>query len=674
MLQVQGIGRWGGVAAALALGFFLVIGLELCLRFVFDFRAPRLVVELARVEEKFLYAINPEYARRFFSGVSVAGMRMTPHPFVEPRPADALRVILVGGSTVQGYPHPRRLSVSSYVQTMLAEAMPGRSVEVFNMGITAISSFAVARAVEDAMELEPDVVVVYSGHNEIYGVYGSASLSQGGSSIWMKELHYGLMQWGLTSLVRQALSLLNAEGSSPPTSLLRVMSAAGNVEADDTRRNAAEENIRANLSALAQTCKENGVQLVLCTVASNERGFAPTYAEPPMDGEALSVWLALTAGGVEAYAAGRFAAALEAFDDALQQAPYSAWAHFNRGRCLEALGRGQQARRAYRAARDMDPTPWRASSALNEAIRTTARARDVVLVDSEVLFAERSPAAGVGWELMADHVHPTSRGQVLLARGVAEALVGMVAGDAASAAVGRADSVYRTLQGDLPLEQLAVLHDMHILLSEEPMSLGNERHAGELAERADALWGTLSPAEQSAYQRWRQGKGPAILALNAADQLFANRDVERAAQYYRAASLEEPFTPWGDMWATLRWGRSRQALSGGLSESERLAIRAMQERLSLLAHSAGFSPGLAAFFAGYAHYLLGEDGVELLEKSLEDAQVRRLFFYDLLAILCEKLPEQGRAADAERHVRAVTGELGQAEYGRFLLAQLAVHR
>ncbi len=668
------IRRWGGAAAALALGFSLVAGLEFFLRVAFDLRPPPLFIELARVEDRALRTVNPAYARRFFSGVEVAGMRMTPRPYVEPRAANALRVVIVGGSTVQGYPHPRRLSISSYVQTMLEEALPGRAPEVFNMGITAISSFAVARTVEDAMELKPDVVVVYTGHNEIYGVYGSASLSQGGSSIWMKGLHYRLMQWGLTSLVRRALHPLNDESSAPPASLLRVMSAAGSVAASDGRRSAAEENIRANLRAIAQTCSENGVPLVLCTVASNERGFAPSYAEPEMDGQALGAWQELMAGGIETYEQGRFAEALDVFDEALEQAPASAWAHFYRGRCLEALGRSAQARRAYVAARDTDPTPWRASSALNEAIRAVARAGDVALVDGEALLAEHSPPAGIGWELMADHVHPTAQGQVLLARGVAEALVGIAADDTAGAEIRRTDRAYRTLQGDLPLEQLAVLHDMHILLSEEPMSLGNEEQAGALAARADSLWGTLSAAEQSAYQRWRQGTGPAILALNAADQLFANGEVERAAQYYRAASLEEPFTPWGDMWATLRWGRSRQVLAGELSEGERGAIRAMQVRLSLLEHSGGFSPGLAAFFSGYAHYLLGEDGVELLEESLADAQVRRLFFYDLLAILCEKLPEQGRVADAERYVRAVTDELGQADYGRFLLAQLARRR
>ena len=60
-------------------------------------------------------------------------MRMTPRPFVEPRHTNSLRVVIVGGSTVQGYPHPRRLTTSSYLQSMLGDALPQRRVEVFNL-------------------------------------------------------------------------------------------------------------------------------------------------------------------------------------------------------------------------------------------------------------------------------------------------------------------------------------------------------------------------------------------------------------------------------------------------------------------------------------------------------------------------------------------------------------
>ena len=657
---------------ALLLGLGLVGIFEIGIRYISDLRAPQLVVELAQFEEKSLHSINPTYARRFFSGVDVDGMRMTPRPFVEPRHTNSLRVVVVGGSTVQGYPHPRRLTTSSYLQSMLGDALPQRRVEVFNLGITAISSFAVARVVEDAMELKPDIVVVYTGHNEIYGVYGAASLNQGGASIWVKKLYYNIMQWGITALVNRVIQLFNSSSRDlPPTSLLNVMAAAGSVGPEDTRRKDAERNLRANLRDIVEVSQENDVSLLLCTVASNERGFAPSYAEPLIDTGSLNMWKEMIADGNTAYEEKRFNIALSHFENALRLDPQNAWSHFQMGRCLEMLGNKTSARNAYLRARDTDPAPWRASSAINQVIRETAQVKGITLVDGETLFTKYGSSAGIGWDLMDDHVHPSAQGQILLAREVAESVVDLLA--VTSDGMKMSDAEYRQIQGETSLDELAVSHDMYILLSEEPMGEGNELQADRLAERSDSLWNTLTIGERNGYQRWRKGKGPDLLPLNAADQLFAQGDLARASIYYRAAALEEPFTPWGDIWATLRWGRTQQ-LAGIFGEEEKAIVETMRARLDFLANTSDLSPGLVNFFYGYSSFLIEGEGVELLESAIDDKQVRRLFFFDLLAILCEKLPEDGRQGDAERYVREVTEEIGQINYGKFLLEQMAHNR
>ena len=341
------------------------------------------------------------------------------------------------------------------------------------------------------------------------------------------------------------------------------------------------------------------------------------------------------------------------------------------GRCLEMLGNKTSARNAYLRARDTDPAPWRASSAINQVIRETAQVKGATLVDGELLFAKYSSSAGIGWDLMDDHVHPSAQGQILLAREVAESVVDLLA--VTSDGIKMSDVEYRQMQGETSLDELAVSHDMYILLSEEPMGEGNELQANRLAERSDSLWNTLTIGERNGYQRWRKGKGSDLLPLNAADQLFAQGDLARASTYYRAAALEEPFTPWGDIWATLRWGRTRQ-LSGIFGEEEKEIVETMRARLDFLANTSDLSPELVNFFYGYSSFLIEGEGVELLESAIDDKQVRRLFFFDLLAILCEKLPEDGRQGDAERYVREVTEEIGQINYGKFLLEQMAHNR
>ena len=81
-------GPRGGRLKALLLGLGVVALLEGGLRLVPILAPPPFTLELARVDDRSLHAINPAYARRFFAGVAgdvpLRGIRMTPRPYIEP--------------------------------------------------------------------------------------------------------------------------------------------------------------------------------------------------------------------------------------------------------------------------------------------------------------------------------------------------------------------------------------------------------------------------------------------------------------------------------------------------------------------------------------------------------------------------------------------------------------
>ena len=661
--------------AALLVGLVFVVLLEGALRLVPAWVPPAFTLQLTRVGERALHQVNPAYPRRFFSGVAgdipLRGIRMTPRPYVEPVSARGLRVLFAGGSTVQGYPHPRRLAAPSFLQAMLSDLHPGRPIEVFNAGITAASSFAVARAVEDGIAaLAPQAVVVYTGHNEFYGVYGASSLAQGGSSLWSKRGHYAMMQWRLTRLVGDVVSAFRSPDSGPPLSLLEVMSRAAAVSSADPQRKRAADNLDGNLRAIAAICRERGIVLVLCTLASNETGFAPQRSDPPLDGAAGSRYADLLAAGGRQQVA---ISALEALAEAEKMWAGGAYLHFMRGYHLEYSGEAIAARAAYTRARELDTRPWRAPDQFNRVVRQVAVDEGVLTADVEKAFVDASPESGVGWELMADHLHPNVAGQALLARVVATALsTAPGVWGAAPSQMLKTDAAYGRLLGDLPVERLAVLRAMAALFSAPPMDQGNETRVLELQRQVEMLWAHLRPGEQRGVENWLAGRGPDMLALNAAESLYSEGDYESAQSYYRAARLEEPFTIWGDLWSTLRWLRCEQLLGYTLGKIEQAALTQMLDRMRFLARAPDFSPSLQAFMKGYAQHMLGERSSALssLESAADDPKIRRQFFAELLELLVAELLAVNRGADAERYVAEFAADQQQQAYGRALIERI----
>ena len=457
------------------------------------------------------------------------------------------------------------------------------------------------------------------------------------------------------------------------------MAGAGQVAPEDPRRRRAAANLTANLEEIADFCRKRQIPLMLCTLAGNLSGFAPAADEPPLEPRQLKKWrdtiekaesLASTASGAER--------GLALLDETAREGAASARQQFVRGRLLQQLGRDAAAREAFTRARDRDRVPFRAPAAFNRVIREVAAAKGCLLADVEAAFERASPGGSPGWSLIADHLHPTAAGQILLARTLVQALAGPGSPRPVSAEALqrlRPAGEYRSMLGDSPLEQLRVCQAMARLLSEPPLDRGHRGRVAGLVADGQALWKSMLPAERAAWERRRSLQPGEPLALSGADHLFAAGNPAAARPYYRASRLERPFTVRGDLWATLRWARCAQ-LRGPLAPADVEAVEAAEWRARFLAAAPGANQAFFTFFKGYARHLAGdgEQALAHLEKAAADAGIRRTFHHDLLWLLCEGLADRGRFAEAETWVRRISAEVGQEQPGRQLQGWLAERR
>ena len=663
--------------AGLGLGLVLVVVAELLLHLVPALAPEPFLVTLAERDERRLRSINPLYAKRFFlqryQGKLIGSGRMGTQPFFEPTPSKRFRVVFAGASTVQGYPYVQSLAAPSFLAAMLQDIWPAKEVQVLNLGITSIASFAVARVVEDALQLEPDLVVVYTGHNEFNGIYGVDEHH----SPWRNRLHYFLMQRRLTALVRTGLDYFRGSEVSS-TALARIMAERGQVALDSPRRRVAPEHLRANLLSVAAACSKAEVPLILCTLAANESGFAPgAGAAPPLEEHLARQWQQQVAKAAEVLVLETppleaVHGALENLTAAAQLWEKHAYLWYLRGRALVHLQHPAEARQAFAKARQLDTMPWRAPRSFNAVIDSVARQSGTGLADVQAAFDLAAPPEGVGWELMADHLHPSVAGQALLARTVVEA-VPQVVDEPVELERLRSDVQYRDLLGDLPVGRLRVYQAMAELFSRPPMDRYNAHNATRYQRLAKQLWEGLSAAEQRGAEQWMRHREQGLLALQVAEQLFAVRDFPTARSYYRAARWEAPFTLRGDLWAAVQWGRTF-ALSGEAISGDRAAVlqRALQ-RLPFIVGSAPADPGFAALIKGQLHFLLGQyqQALTPLLQALEAPQIQREYIFVLFPALAETLIYNDRLEDARRLARQFAAEGSHTQYFIPLVETLA---
>ncbi|MCC7390258.1 MAG: hypothetical protein IT431_16000 [Phycisphaerales bacterium] len=361
----------------------------------------------------------------FFANRSRAGS-LEPDAFISPKPAGVFRVFLVGESAAKGSPYMPPLTGACLLEQLLGEAWPDRGVEVINLGTTAVASYPVLGMMTEALEYEPDLVIVYAGNNEYYGAYGVSSLHSAGRSARMIRL----IRWTRGLAIAQLLDeKLRREPGAGDRTLMEAMVGQAAIGPDDPARASAARTLGVFIGDMVDRCRARGVPVVVCTPPCNERGLAP-LGGPVVGGEdadraaAIREQLVWAAGAVESDAE----AAASAMAGLLEEHPSLATAHHVLGRAFAQMGMDDRARTAFRAAVDLDPMPWRPPSGSVEAIRRAAEGGGATLCDLQGAFREASPGGTVGWELMDDHVHPSIAGQELLARTLVRTIAGMGGG------------------------------------------------------------------------------------------------------------------------------------------------------------------------------------------------------------------------------------------------------
>ncbi len=415
--------KWLFRSVALALGVMPIVGAELALRVMGVAAADS--QSLSAIDNRplvDLHSLRPLFERSSDSArMQIGQSRMNyfcPANFRVEKSANELRVFALGGSTTQGQPYRTETAFPFWLGLRLQSAMPSRDVQVVNCGGISYASYRVAAILDEVLRYEPDLIVLYTGHNEFleartYHLQRQVPRWLAGPLSIVADLRLGRLA---------ARWISSDESAVPPTSLSSevdtLLDHTDGMEAyvrDDDWNAGVHRHFESTLAAMVRRCQVAKVPLVLCVPAGDLVKTPPFKSPPPLDLETLS----------------DAAAEIAAAKAMLASEPRHALSHFILGRSLFDEGESQlaQARSHLVAARDEDICPLRATSRIETTVRQYAVADGVYLIDAPERLDERNHAGanfpdGIPdprW--FVDHVHPTIAGHQVIAGEIYKHLV-----------------------------------------------------------------------------------------------------------------------------------------------------------------------------------------------------------------------------------------------------------
>lgn len=338
------------------------------------------------------------------------------------KPDGVLRVVLVGESAAAGFPHPE-FNLARLIQVIWADRYPEQPVEVINLTMVGVNSHILRLFVNEALALEPDVILLYAGHNEAIGPFGPAQV-------------FG-RAYPVLTLTRLNLWIRNTRvGRAVEAGYRRILAARGQVlprwlgleefrdhplQPGDSALDRMARHAAANYRSMVDQAARRGVRTLIAIPAVNLTDWPPLGSQPPAvdDETALASW---RAGDVRVM--------------------NSAWQAYRLARSRSRAGDWAEAWPLYRRASDVDLYRFSVDEPLRRALaaaRGSWPSSLTQVVDVDRLLHEESPTFKSDRAFFYEHVHLTFEGKVRVAALLVDGLAGLL-GKPASAAAQTVDS------------------------------------------------------------------------------------------------------------------------------------------------------------------------------------------------------------------------------------------
>ncbi len=420
--------RWAFRLAAILLGFSPFLLLEIALRGLGLPSSPPPVdpyIDLHNLRP--LFQLNATTDQLEISPERMNLFR--PAKFAASKPPGTFRIFALGGSTTQGEPYATETAFPEWLRLNLQAAVGNEpTVEAINCGGLSYASYRVLAILREVLNYSPDLIVIYTGHNEYleyrtYAGYRQPNATQRWFG-WLSGWHTVQLARSLAGQTTERATASDqphkTELKSEVDALLDYQGGLTEYRRGDAWYEPIPAHFRWNLEQMVSACQAAHVPLLLVRPVSNLIDCPPLKFEvdPQLSLEDRARfeahWEAARSG------AATVQQSLAEIKSALSIDPQHAGANYLLGQRQFEAGDFAPALTSLQRAKDYDVCPLRAPTSICESVTEVAHRYRTPLVDAEFLFADRSHHGLVGNRWLVDHIHPNLEGHQLLGEELAQ--------------------------------------------------------------------------------------------------------------------------------------------------------------------------------------------------------------------------------------------------------------
>ena len=359
---------------AISFPFFLILVLEVMLRIFGYGERYELFQKVISENNTEYYVMNSGISKKYFKNTGFRSDNQS-DLFLKHKTDSTFRVFVQGASTAVGFPFYKNGSFPRLLKHRLSLTFPEKNIEVVNTGITAVNSYTLWDLTDKIIEQEPDVVIIYAGHNEYYGALGAGSAVFIGNHPFLVRTYLKLKNLRFFQLLEntysQVLESNRDEGYKVgETTLMEVMAREQQIPYDSEVYNAGIVQFKSNFQKIISKYQDHDIPVILSTLVSNEKDIAPfisaeleeTEFEETLEENVALASVIARKNAKAAYKLGQFY--IEKQQDS--------------------------AKKYFHIAKELDLLRFRAPEKINEVIVQFSEEEDVHLVDSKELFQANS--------------------------------------------------------------------------------------------------------------------------------------------------------------------------------------------------------------------------------------------------------------------------------------------